>query len=552
MTPVLLPARLGRSVVTAALVLFAVWTLVYQAALLLGLPSTATLLVAGAVGVGALVLGRRLGSGRPPLVAPLPSGAASLAVLGATVVATGLALAEQRTAALVVAVLAAVVALVLTVRKPAPTDALVRLRLRLLIRRRPRREPVAVARGLGRGRRQRGARERHRPARRRRRLLRQRLDVGRRAGPVPPARHDDQPRPLPCAGGALTTDALHRGARRRDRPGGRHRGRHRGLRARRAGRHRARGARAHGARRGGPHPHLAGRAPRLGHLPLDDRRHGLQLRQLLRRADLAGQGDARLARPAARPARRNAPRAPRHGPHPPLVRRRARRRRRCLQHGRLPRAGARRRDRRGRPRPSPAARRATTRRLAGLPPRRRSRVAAGGPRRAQRGPAVRRGFRRRERRESRLRPAGHRPGRPGSPRRHLPGHRTGRPGHPQRRAAHRDHRCARRGRGHPAAGPARRARRARTGVGHLAPLVGRPGSAPARRARRRRHGTPRRAPTPRRRRGRGRDGRGGRPPAPGGRDVGRLGGQPCPPRDAAHLEGAPGRPRGGPVHRVDQ
>ena len=123
MTPVLLAARLGRSVVTAALVLFAVWTLVYQAALLFGLPSTATLLVAGAVGVGALVLGRRLGSGRPPLVAPLPSGAASLAVLGATVVATGLALAEQRTAALVLAVLAAVVALVLTVRKPAPTDA---------------------------------------------------------------------------------------------------------------------------------------------------------------------------------------------------------------------------------------------------------------------------------------------------------------------------------------------------------------------------------------------------------------------------------------------
>ena len=41
MTPVLLAARLGRSVVTAALVLFAVWTLVYQAALLFGLPSTA-------------------------------------------------------------------------------------------------------------------------------------------------------------------------------------------------------------------------------------------------------------------------------------------------------------------------------------------------------------------------------------------------------------------------------------------------------------------------------------------------------------------------------
>ena len=123
MTPATLPARLGRSLVTGALVLFAVWTLVYQVALLTGLPSTPTLVVAGGLGVGALVLGRRLTPHRSPLLAPLPSPAASLAVLGATVVATALALAEQRVAALGVAVLAAGVALVLTVRRPPPTDA---------------------------------------------------------------------------------------------------------------------------------------------------------------------------------------------------------------------------------------------------------------------------------------------------------------------------------------------------------------------------------------------------------------------------------------------
>ena len=122
MTPPAIPARLGRSVVTAALVLFAVWTLVYQVALLVGLPSTPTLLLSVVIGVGALVLGRRLDPGLPPWLAPLPSGAASLAVLGATVVATGLALAGQRAAALVVALLSAVVALVLTVRTPPTAD----------------------------------------------------------------------------------------------------------------------------------------------------------------------------------------------------------------------------------------------------------------------------------------------------------------------------------------------------------------------------------------------------------------------------------------------
>ena len=117
------PARLGRAVVVVALVLFAVWTLVYQVALLVGLPATATLLVSVALGVGALVLGRRLDPGLPPLLAPLPSGAASVAVLGVTVMATGLALAGQRVAALLVAMVTAVVALVLTVRTPPTTHA---------------------------------------------------------------------------------------------------------------------------------------------------------------------------------------------------------------------------------------------------------------------------------------------------------------------------------------------------------------------------------------------------------------------------------------------
>ena len=115
-----LPERAGRAAVIGSLVLFAVWTLVYQVALLVGLGSTPTLVLAGALGVAALVLGARLPRGRSPLVVPLPSAATSLAVLAATVVATALAVVGQRAAALVLAVAAGVVALVVTARRPVP------------------------------------------------------------------------------------------------------------------------------------------------------------------------------------------------------------------------------------------------------------------------------------------------------------------------------------------------------------------------------------------------------------------------------------------------
>ena len=463
MTPVLLAARLGRSVVTAALVLFAVWTLVYQAALLLGLPSTATLLVAGAVGVGALVLGRRLGSGRPPLVAPLPSGAASLAVLGATVVGD----------------------------RAGPGRA---------AHGRPRRG---------------GARRRRRPGAHR---------AQARAAPTPPSElrlrtphpPTTPPRargcgpsagPRPLVSGVLASVIV--------RPDGddayfvnvstwvaergrfplrdtmispdlfpalgahsppthsveglvgaiarvaRHRGRHRGLRARCARRHRARRCSCSRA--------LVeeARIPTAPAALLASVTYlwttggtGYSFGSFFARAHLAGQGDARLASvcrsscsselascATARPAPTSCS-APRSSP-PSVSPTRPSSSCRCSSPGSSVAAA----------RASPAARRATTRRLAGLSPRRRRRVAAGGaPPRPASGQRSAEGFAAASDASRDFDPLDTVPGRPGTPRRHLPGHRPRRPGHPQRRAAHCDHRCARRGRGHPAAGPARRAR----------------------------------------------------------------------------------------------
>ena len=71
--------RAGRSLVTAALVLFAVWTVVYQVALAVGLPSTPTLVVALLIGAGTLVLLSHTTTSNDSVVAPVPGAAVSLA-----------------------------------------------------------------------------------------------------------------------------------------------------------------------------------------------------------------------------------------------------------------------------------------------------------------------------------------------------------------------------------------------------------------------------------------------------------------------------------------
>lgn len=111
--------RAGRSLVTAALVLFAVWTVVYQVALAVGLPSTPTLVVALLIGAGTLVLLSHTTTSNDSVVAPVPGAAVSLAVLGVTVVATALG-AYGMGAALALAVLTAVTALAVTARRGAP------------------------------------------------------------------------------------------------------------------------------------------------------------------------------------------------------------------------------------------------------------------------------------------------------------------------------------------------------------------------------------------------------------------------------------------------
>ncbi|HOT55606.1 MAG TPA: DUF6077 domain-containing protein [Ornithinibacter sp.] len=112
--------RAGRSLVTAALVLFAVWTVVYQVALAVGLPSTPTLVVALLIGAGTLVLLSHTTTSNDSVVAPVPGAAVSLAVLGVTVVATALGAYGMRGPALALAVLTAVTALAVTARRGAP------------------------------------------------------------------------------------------------------------------------------------------------------------------------------------------------------------------------------------------------------------------------------------------------------------------------------------------------------------------------------------------------------------------------------------------------
>ena len=111
-----LPARLGHLVVTSAVVVFAVWTLVYQVALLADLPAVASLVVALVLGVAVVVLVERRESERGGVVVPLPALVPSLAVVAATVVATGLGLAGLRGVALAIAGVGAAVALVVAAR----------------------------------------------------------------------------------------------------------------------------------------------------------------------------------------------------------------------------------------------------------------------------------------------------------------------------------------------------------------------------------------------------------------------------------------------------
>lgn len=101
----------GRWVVEGSLVLFAAWTAVYQAALVVGLPSTPTLVLALALGTGGLVLLHRL---RRPAWAEhvaAPGVRVTLAVVVATVAATALGLAGYRGPALAAAVVGAALGL---------------------------------------------------------------------------------------------------------------------------------------------------------------------------------------------------------------------------------------------------------------------------------------------------------------------------------------------------------------------------------------------------------------------------------------------------------
>jgi hypothetical protein len=129
MTLATLPERAGRSVVTGALVLFAVWTLVYQVALFTGLPATPSLAVAAVLGVVALVGLSRLrpGDGRDRV--GFPGATAALAVVAVALLATVLAVANLRLAALALGVVSALVALVMSSRWAPRLEALRRFRV---------------------------------------------------------------------------------------------------------------------------------------------------------------------------------------------------------------------------------------------------------------------------------------------------------------------------------------------------------------------------------------------------------------------------------------
>ena len=114
--------RLGPGLVTGALVLFASWTAVYVVALLTGLPAVPTLLIGLVLGIGVLLVLRRLEGHEWGHVVPLPGPRAALAVLAVTLAATGLGLLGYRSLALAIAVVGAGVGLVDTFRRSGPSD----------------------------------------------------------------------------------------------------------------------------------------------------------------------------------------------------------------------------------------------------------------------------------------------------------------------------------------------------------------------------------------------------------------------------------------------
>jgi hypothetical protein len=109
-------ARLGRALVTVALVLFAAWTVAYEVALLTGLSAAPTLLLGMVGGAVVLVVLHRLDGGDREHLVPLPGPRTALLVLAATLVATALSLSEHRRIAVALAVVGAAAGLVDMVR----------------------------------------------------------------------------------------------------------------------------------------------------------------------------------------------------------------------------------------------------------------------------------------------------------------------------------------------------------------------------------------------------------------------------------------------------
>jgi hypothetical protein len=106
----------GRSVVEAALVFFAAWTVVYQVALAVGLSSTLALALALVLGAGGLIVVFRRHDPARRHLTPAPAARAAALVIIATVVATSAAMAGHRQLAVWVLVVGAALGLAATAR----------------------------------------------------------------------------------------------------------------------------------------------------------------------------------------------------------------------------------------------------------------------------------------------------------------------------------------------------------------------------------------------------------------------------------------------------
>jgi hypothetical protein len=123
MTATSLPERVGRWAVEGSLVLFAAWTLVYQVALVAGLPSTGALVLSALLGSAGLVLLHGLRHSTWQYPAGMPSAPVALLVAVATVSATAAGLAGHRTLAVCAAVVGACLGLAAAARagwRPRP------------------------------------------------------------------------------------------------------------------------------------------------------------------------------------------------------------------------------------------------------------------------------------------------------------------------------------------------------------------------------------------------------------------------------------------------